>query len=240
MITKGSFVRITYTGRIKETGELFDTTDEALAKKEGAFSPKMRYGPVTIIVGEGRVVKGLDEALEQMKVGDERVIDVPAERGFGDRSSELVKLIPLQEFKRQGFVPQQGMAITMNNLRGRVLSVNSGRVRVDFNHPLAGKTLTYQLRVEEQVGSRDAQAKGIVEFYLSEDVDVKFVKDDLRNRGSEALQNTEGFEEIEVVHRGEIPQQAKQAVTEDLKKYLGAVAVRFTQLMETSKAAANA
>lgn len=218
MVSKGSFVRVTYTGRIKETGELFDTTDEATARQENAYSDRVRYGPVALVVGEGKLVRGLDEALLEMSVGEERTLDVPPEKAFGTRRAELVRLIPLQEFKRQGFVPHVGMAITMNNVRGRVLSVNSGRVRVDFNHPLAGKTLTYTVRVEEQIGSRDEKVRGIVDYY-TRNVDVRIVND-----------------EVEVIHTENISQRVKQAITDELKRYVGIAGVRFTQNMRPQTA----
>ncbi|MBI4017794.1 MAG: peptidylprolyl isomerase [Candidatus Aenigmarchaeota archaeon] len=216
MVSKGSFVKITYVGRVKETGELFDTTDEALARKEGTYAPNARYGSVTIVVGEGRVLRGLDEALVTMNAGDERTLDVPPEKAFGPRSAETIRLIPLKEFNRQGFTPAAGMQITMNSLHGRVLSVNSGRVRVDFNHPLAGKALTYVLRIDEEVTDKAMQARGLVDYYLRESADVKV-------NGTEA----------EVVHKEEIPQRAKEAMTEDLKKFVGLTGVKFTQLMES-------
>ena len=223
MVTKGTFVKITYTGRVKETGELFDTTDIELAKREGAYNPRMHYGSVTIVAGEGKLVAGLDEALQDMKIGEERALDVPPEKGFGPRSADLLKLIPLKEFNKQGFTPQQGMPITMNGVRGRVVSVNSGRVRVDFNHPLAGKTLAYVVRAEEQVDDKTKQAQGIVDFYLSEKADVTIVKDDL-----------------EIVHKQEIAQKTKEAIAEDVKKYVGVANVKFTQPIEPKKEASPA
>ena len=69
LIKKGDFVEIEYTGKIKESGELFDTTDEQLAKDHDLFSEKMNYGAVVIKVGLNQVIKGLDSVLEDRAYG---------------------------------------------------------------------------------------------------------------------------------------------------------------------------
>lgn len=221
MVSKGSFVRITYVGRIKETGELFDTTDAEIAKKEGVFNPKMKYGPVMIVVGEGKLVRGLDEVLAEMKAGDERALDIPPEKAFGPRSADLMRLVPLQEFKKQGFLPQQGMPITMNGLRGRVLSVSGGRVRVDFNHPLAGKALAYTVRIEEQVEDKQRQAQGLCDFYA---MDAKVT---LAGTGAE------------VFHEQELSPRTKKQLTDELKRHVGVADVKFVQPEKPKEAQAT-
>jgi len=66
---KGDFIRIDYVGRIKDTREIFDLTNEEVAKNEKIFNPDVKYKPVPIIVGEKFVIKGLDEELLKMSVG---------------------------------------------------------------------------------------------------------------------------------------------------------------------------
>ena len=62
-IKKGDFIEIEYTGRLKEEGFVFDTTDEKIAKEHDLYNSKAAYGPLTICVGEHHVIHGLDEAL---------------------------------------------------------------------------------------------------------------------------------------------------------------------------------
>ena len=64
---KGDFIKIDYTGKIKETDKIFDTTIEDVAKKENTYNPKVKYGSILVIVGHEKIVKGLDEELEKMK-----------------------------------------------------------------------------------------------------------------------------------------------------------------------------
>lgn len=214
---KNDFVRISYTGRIKETGEVFDTTDEEIAKKEKIFNPKAKYGAVPIIVGEEKTIKGIDEALLEMKVGEKKTIDVPPEKGFGKRNPNLIKLIPLSEFKKQNISPFPGMPITMDNIRGRVLSVNSGRVRVDFNNPLAGKNLAYELEIKEKIDNEEEKAKAICEYYKYECSKVLTDK----NKS-----------QIELMLKEDASRKIKETIAKDIMNYLGYKKVKFSDIFE--------
>ena len=69
---EGDFVHIDYVGRLSATGEIFDLTDAELAKKEGIYSEKTRYGPALVIMGAHMVIPGIEKQLLQMKVGEGR------------------------------------------------------------------------------------------------------------------------------------------------------------------------
>ncbi len=211
---KGDFVRIGYTGRIKGSNVLFDTTDEALARKENAFNKNARYGPMAIIVGEKRVLKGLDEAILEMHVKEKKHIEVPPEKAFGQRDGNLLKTFPISQFRNQNIDPLPGMLVTMNNALGKVLSVSSGRVRLDFNHPLAGKTLMYEIEVKEKLEKDGDKAASILEFYTGSSGIVKI-------SGEEAIINSDAS------------QEAKGAVSKDVMKYLPLIKrVKFEEVFE--------
>lgn len=158
---KGDFIRINYVGRL-ESGEIFDLTDAELAKKEKIFNPKARYGPAPVIVGAGFVIPGVDKALAEMKVGEKRAVEISPEEGFGSRDPKLVRTVPQKVFRQQ---PQPGMVVDFGDSRGRVQSVSAGRVRVDFNHPLAGKALKYELEVVEKIEGQENQVRAVLEFF---------------------------------------------------------------------------
>jgi FKBP-type peptidyl-prolyl cis-trans isomerase 2 len=214
---EGDFVYIDYVGRVKETNEAFDSTKEEVARREGIYVPSKEYGPVPIVIGAGWVIGGLEEALKQMKVGETRRVEIPPERGFGERKAELVKLIPLSRFRDE---VKPGDVITLQGLRGRVLSVSGGRVRVDFNHPLAGKTLVYEVEVRERVRGRVGKVKAIVRHFIGEkDVEIKFVQKAV---------------EIEIKEEVDVLRSIKKLMAEDIMKWIKSVGeVRF---IETFKA----
>ncbi len=144
----GDFVRISYTGKL-EDGSVFDTTDEKVAKEKNIYNPRMVYKPVLIIVGRHQVIAGLDESLIGMEKGNEKSVSVAPEKAFGLRNNNLINVVPLAHFEKQKMNPVPGMFVQINGKEGMVKSVGAGRVIVDFNHPLAGRKLNYDIKVEE-------------------------------------------------------------------------------------------
>jgi FKBP-type peptidyl-prolyl cis-trans isomerase 2 len=175
-MNSGDFVYVDYVGRIKESGEIFDLTKEDVAKKENLYNKEFKYGPVPIAVDADFVLPGLSEALKEMKVGERKTVEIKPEKAFGERNTELIKLIPEARFKEQDIDARPGNFVTVNRLRGKIVSVDGGRIKVDFNHPLAGKTLEYGLEVVGQITEQDEKIKAVVYYFTSiarEDMEVK-------------------------------------------------------------------
>lgn len=159
-MNKGDFVKINYVGRL-ESGEIFDLTRGDVARKEGVYNSKITYRPVVIVLGAGFVIKGLENALLKMSAGEKKTVEVEFKDGFGERDPSLVKIFPKKHFKN----PEQGMVVDMNGIRGRIQSVTAGRVRVDFNNPLAGKKLIYELEVIEVLKTSGEKINSLFEFF---------------------------------------------------------------------------
>ena len=166
-VKEGDFIRLEYTGKVQETGDVFDTTDENVAEEASIKLDNKSYGAIPIIVGGGHVLKGLDEALIGMEEGEEKTVEITPEEGFGLRDPKLLQLIPMGEFKKQGMKPEVGMAITSDGVTGIIRSVSGGRVRVDFNHELAGKNLKYNIRVVKEIEDDIDKVKSMIELHYS-------------------------------------------------------------------------
>lgn len=163
-IKEGDFIRLNYTGKVQETGEIFDTTNEEVAEEAGLKTENKVFGAIPIAVGVGHVLKGLDKGLVGMEVGEKKEIEVSPEDGFGLRDPKLLQLIPMREFQRQNMKPQVGMTITMEGQPGKIRSISGGRVTVDFNHEFAGKTLVYDVEVEKIIEDDIEKVYGIIEL----------------------------------------------------------------------------
>ena len=165
-VAKGDIVWLEYDGwTLNPTGtsSLFDTTHEELAKKEGKFEEKKVYADIPVIVQGGRLLPGLEEALLQAKVGEDREVSIPPSQGAGERDPKLVELRPLRDFLKQEIAPEVGMEVSMGGKRGTVTAVTGGRVRVDFNNPLAGRTLRYAFKVTRKAIGTAEKVRGILE-----------------------------------------------------------------------------
>lgn len=167
-IQVGDFIRLRYTGRVD--GKVFDTTDEEVAKDAGIYNAEAGYGPVTIRVGSHHVILGLDEALEGKELGEEGETIVPPEKAFGPHDPERVEAFNKNSFKER---PRKGMNIKVPEKgEGTVVDVIGNRVLIDFNHPLAGKTLSYTFRVEGIVEGAEEQVQGLIKLYAGRDIEA--------------------------------------------------------------------
>jgi FKBP-type peptidyl-prolyl cis-trans isomerase SlyD len=166
-VTEGSFVRLSYTGRMG--GKVFDTTDETVAREEGIHNPQAVYGPVLVRVGNRHVVMGLDDALVGREAGEEGTVEAPPEKAFGPHDEARVESVSLGQFKEK---PQPGQAVQLDDREGVVVNVLGRRVVVDFNHPFAGKTVTYSFRIEEVVESVPEQITGLIQLYTQRTMEV--------------------------------------------------------------------
>jgi peptidylprolyl isomerase len=148
---KGDFVLIEYVARVKETNEVFDTTNEETAKKEHLYKEGDIYEPKLVVIGEGWVLKALDENLLAMEISKQTQVEIPPAKAFGDRDAEKVRRVPLKQLLARDITPTVGLRIEFGGKMASVRAVGAGRVLLDFNPPLAGKTLVYEVTVQKKI-----------------------------------------------------------------------------------------
>lgn len=150
---------------------LFDTTHEDLAEANGIKQDGMHYGPIPIIVGETPLIKGLEEAILEANVGEEKEIEIPPEKGFGNRDPANIVMVPMNKLLRlpqfQGSdapMPTVGMDVDFGDRKGTIVYMTSSRARIDFNPKYAGKTLVYKFKIEKVAESPEDYVKGALDM----------------------------------------------------------------------------
>jgi len=161
-VKKGDVVKLEYTGRMAKTGQIFDTTDESIAKKAGLWESSAIYGPKYAVFGSGIILAGMEEAILQSQLGKSEDFVIEPKRAFGERDSALVRMIAEKEFFKNQVRPLAGMTVTLDGAIARVKSVTSGRVVLDFNHPLAGETVVYSIKVHEVIADDTRRAEALL------------------------------------------------------------------------------
>ncbi|MHA1265152.1 MAG: FKBP-type peptidyl-prolyl cis-trans isomerase [Candidatus Helarchaeota archaeon] len=154
LIAKDDFLLVDLIGRVKSSGKIIDVTDEEVARKEGVYDEKDIYGPRLVIVGRGWVIKGVDDILQQMVVGVSKTITIPPAEAFGEKEAKNIKTYSIREVQKhlqKGQKPRPGQTITLEGRRGFIRQIAQGRVRVDFNHPLAGEEIIYEVKVVKKL-----------------------------------------------------------------------------------------
>lgn len=178
MVEDGDVIEIDYIGRIHNTGEIFDLTSEEVAEEEGHNTENMELGPMNVLIGAGHVIPGLEDALRDMENGERRDVEVTAEEAFGERNSDNIATISESDFDEYDVQPRRGLVVEIDGRRGKILSTSSGRVRVDFNHPLAGKDLAYEVEILDVKETPEERADAVIEFYGLAEMDTELEYDD--------------------------------------------------------------
>jgi len=158
----GSLILVDVTGKIKDSGQIIDTTRKTDAEKAGNADPTRIYEPRLIAVGEGWVLKGLDEALQKAEPNQTIDVELTPDKAYGVRDPNKVSRIPIRKFGEKAHELEVGSEVDVDNRVGIVRSLESGRAIVDFNHKYAGKTLEYNLEIKEKLDSRDSQIEALI------------------------------------------------------------------------------
>ncbi|MGC8572126.1 MAG: FKBP-type peptidyl-prolyl cis-trans isomerase [Candidatus Micrarchaeia archaeon] len=161
----GDFLKIDYTMWDAATNEIIYTTNKDVAKKANIYDDKIVYNQSVVILGSNNIIKGLNDALKNMKENETKKIELEPKDAFGERNESLVYVVPLSKLKSQNINPYPGMSVDVDNTRMIVKSVNSGRVVLDANHPLAGKKLIYEVTLVKQLKTINEKIEGIAEMY---------------------------------------------------------------------------
>ncbi len=135
-VKKGNKVKVDYTGKL-EDGTIFDTSKGK--------------GPLEFEAGTGKVIKGFDDAIIGMEKGDEKEITLKPAEAYGEHKPELMKKVPREQLPKEP-EPKPGMMLVLSlpdgrQLPARIAEVSDKEVTLDLNHPLAGKTLIFKLKL---------------------------------------------------------------------------------------------
>ena len=142
-VKNGDKVKVHYHGRLT-TGETFDSS----AGRE----------PLEFEVGSGMVIKGFDDGVTGMKVGEKKTINIPADEAYGQKNQEMII-----EYPREQFPPHIELKVdeqlVMSSANGQQFQVKIAEIKddvvlLDANHPLAGEDLTFDLELVEIVGGK--------------------------------------------------------------------------------------
>ena len=210
-VKEGDFLLLEMTGKSVDTGDVFDTTDEELAKEEGIYDENRTYGPRLVVVGESYVLKGLDDKLPGLKLEESAEVEIPAEEAFGERNQDNVRTMPFRMLRSKGVNPVPGQQIEMDGRTAQVRSVAAGRVQLDYNHPLAGRKIAYEVKPTARYEGDEEKIRALIgrRFF---GIDLELFKITL-------LKKKVRIEIPEEIFFGENIQIAKRGVAMDIHRY---------------------
>lgn len=166
----GDVLRVTYTARVADTGLIIDTTDTEAAS-EADMVDVVGRGPVPVVLGEGHLFEPVEEEIKHSTAGETIRVTVDPDEAFGHTDPTAytnidIDLIP--EDKRE-----HGARLSHNGRTGFVESLNGEEAKLNFNHPLAGQAIEYELTVQERIEDRLERVRAVLNLYgLGEKVDI--------------------------------------------------------------------
>ena len=206
-VTEKDLVYIDYTGKVKESGEIFDTTDAETAKEADIFRPEEAYEPTLVAIGKSWVVEGLEEALVGKNPEEKFKVEVPPSKGFGERDPRKIELYTRRKLLQADIKEdlQPGSIVSVSGLPAVVRTAGGGRALLDFNPPLAGKTLIYDVDVRQICKTKKQKIEALVKRRFKTLAERKgFYK--LRKKGKEILINLDEEERltqnVQLIKRG--------------------------------------
>lgn len=158
---KNDFVEIDFIAKTTQ-GEVFDSTIRSELEKIGS---KMEAKPFVFSFGNGMFLKSVEDFLIDKNLGKHEVTLQP-EDAFGNRETSLIRLIPESIFREHKVRPVAGYVFNFDGKLAKILSVNGGRVRVDFNNPLAGKVVIYEVELKRIVEDLNEKVRALNEFFF--------------------------------------------------------------------------
>jgi len=168
VLKKKDFIEIEFTGKLKD-GKIFDSNvKENLKKLHEGHNHPVETKPFIFPLGEGMFVKGVDKFLIGKEIG-EYEISLNSEEAFGKRDPKAIRMIPLKNFKDHNINPIPGSVFDFDGKLAKILTVSSGRVIADFNSPLAGKNVEYQIKILRKVDDMNEKVKALSDFFLRQD-----------------------------------------------------------------------
>ena len=133
-VKNGDFVQLHYTGTL-EDGTVFDSSDGR--------------GPLEFQVGGGGIIAGFNDAVMDMEVNGEKTFTLAPEQAYGEKREDLTREFPMDMLGDHAI--EVGQVLRFSSPQGPVsgtgLSLDPDKFTVDFNHPLAGKTLEFSIKV---------------------------------------------------------------------------------------------
>ncbi len=162
-LQKNDFIEIEFTGKVKD-GEVFDSN-----KKEDLEKTKQEPKPFIYPLGQEMFLKGIDDFLIGKEIG-EYTIPLTPDQAFGKRDPKLIQMIPMKVFIQHQINPIPGATFNFDNKIAKILTVSGGRVMVDFNNPVAGKEVEYQIKIKRKIEDKKEQTNALNEFFFKKEL----------------------------------------------------------------------
>ena len=163
---EGTIVHVDYELYNGESGDLIETTREEVAKEHDAHQEGRSYSPMVCVVGGGNLIPGFEAALGDAKANKEIEVVIEPAEAYGEKDPEQIETISIDKLIRAVKDPNSlyiGAPVNIGNRQGYLSYLAAGRARIDYNHPMAGKTLKYSFKIVKVVEGKEEKVAALLE-----------------------------------------------------------------------------
>lgn len=145
---KGDNISVNYVGKY-DNGTVFDTSLLTVAKEAGLYDANSTrtYEPLSFVVGAGQMISGFDNGVLNMTVGKEKTLKLSPEEAYGEYNQEYLIPVPRSDLENASIIPEIGKQVGTMMGVATIVDITDSNVTLDFNSPLAGKNLTFEITV---------------------------------------------------------------------------------------------
>lgn len=142
-------VLVDYIGTFDD-GKVFDTSIEAKAKEAGTYQAGRPYQPLEVTLWKGMVIPGFEKAIASLtSIWQSKTVKLTPEEGYGPSDPKKIWSAPLAVFTKANIVPKVWESFTHQGMNATVIAISGDTVTLDANHPMAGKTLNFEITLRE-------------------------------------------------------------------------------------------
>ncbi|WP_214045700.1 peptidylprolyl isomerase [Methanomethylovorans sp.] len=146
IVEKGDNISVNYIG-MYDNGTVFDTSLIDVAKKAGIYDTSRNYEPLVFVVGAGQMISGFDNGVLNMTIGENKTLKLSPDEAYGEYKEEYLVPVPRSDLENNSIVPEIGRQIGTLMGIATIVDITDTNVTLDFNSPLAGKNLTFDITV---------------------------------------------------------------------------------------------
>jgi FKBP-type peptidyl-prolyl cis-trans isomerase 2 len=170
VLKKNDFIKIEFTAKVKDTDNIFDSNIKEDLEKISS-SEKISTKPFVFALGQSMFIKGVDNFLIGKSSNPKNyIIELTPEEAFGKRDFKQVQTLSTKIFQKQKVTPYPGAMFNFDGKLGKILTISGGRTIVDFNNPLAGKDVIYNLKILEKVEDLNEKIKALIDFFFRQEL----------------------------------------------------------------------
>ena len=180
---EGDIIHVDYDLYNGETGDLIETTKEATAKEHEVHEENRTYQPMVCVVGSGSLIPGFEDALLNAKADKDIKLELAPADAYGEKDPEQIETISIDKLRRAVRDPNQlylGAPVTIGGRQGYLSFLAAGRARIDYNHPMSGRSLKYDYKIVKVIEGKEEKVAALLEANTGHDgFEVSFDGDDI-------------------------------------------------------------